>query len=130
MLSCVFWPSFGGHSNLRVCLGDNKQGWRSFHNMLENFLSKEEYVNWFSCNHSKNSFPFSTSNTSYAEKVKSKKDNAFFISKCTSASLPCMAGRSKSKKVIGDASLASKSDNQGQWVIKNAEVDTTNFESL
>uniref|UniRef100_A0A9I9EHS5 Uncharacterized protein n=1 Tax=Cucumis melo TaxID=3656 RepID=A0A9I9EHS5_CUCME len=66
VLSCVFWPSFGGHSNLRN----------------------------------------------------------------TSASLPSLAGRFKSKEVIGDTSLARKSDNQGQWVIRNAEVATTNFESL
>ncbi|TYJ99818.1 kinesin heavy chain-like [Cucumis melo var. makuwa] len=39
-------------------------------------------------------------------------------------------GRFKSKEVIGDTSLARKSDNQGQWVIRNAEVATTNFESL
>lgn len=97
--------------------------------MLENFLSEEEYINWFSRNHSNNTLPFLTSNTSYTEKVKSK-DNIFCISKNTSASLPCLAGWSKSKEVISDTFLARKSDNQGQWMIKNAEVATTNFESL
>ena len=64
MLRCDFLPSLEGHSNLRVCSGENKQGWKSFLNMLENFLSKEEYVNWFSRNHLKNTLPSLTSNPS------------------------------------------------------------------
>lgn len=75
VLLCVYWPKSGGHSNLRVCSRENKQGWRSFLNMLEKFSSKEENAKWFSRNHSKNTFSSLASNTGYAEKVKTKDSN-------------------------------------------------------
>lgn len=35
ILSCDHWPYSGGHSIIRVCYGENRQGWLSFCKMLE-----------------------------------------------------------------------------------------------
>ena len=72
VLSCDFWPSSAGHSSTGVCSGENKQGWRSFLNMLDNFGSREEYVKWFSRNHLKHIPTVMESNLSYADKVEQK----------------------------------------------------------
>ena len=83
VLSCDLWPSSGGHSNIKVCLGDNKQGWRSSLNMLDNFCSREEYVKWFSRNQLKHILTIMETKLSYAHKVKQKKCIVFVTKKAS-----------------------------------------------
>ena len=70
MLCCDLWPFSGGHSIIRVCSGENKQERLAFHKMLENFLSKAEYISWSSRKIATSFNPTQAKSTSFADKVK------------------------------------------------------------
>ena len=48
VLRCNFWPQTEGISFLHILLGEEKEGWKMFLNMLKSFKSKHDYIKWYS----------------------------------------------------------------------------------
>ncbi|KAE8649297.1 hypothetical protein Csa_015271, partial [Cucumis sativus] len=48
ILRCISWPSTGGRSFIRIPIGEDKQEWKRFGKMLEDFKDILEYKIWFS----------------------------------------------------------------------------------
>ena len=75
-----FLANVGRTFNIWVCSREAKQDVRAFHRMWENFLSKVEYVKWFSCNSPKAQFSSQANSSSYADRVESN-DNTTIVKK-------------------------------------------------
>ena len=99
--------------------------------MLDNFCSREEYVNWFSRNYLKHIPNNMESNLSYTDKVKQKKSNASVIKKASrDCNSPVVVADTKVAKVSPCPFSGLNSGKQKNWVIRNFEVIPTNFENL
>ena len=47
VMRCVGWKKNKEQSFIHICPGVSRQGWKSFHKMLESFLMKHDYLNWY-----------------------------------------------------------------------------------
>ena len=67
--------------NLKGVLREDKHGWRSFHDMLGNFLTKVEFVKLFSLNYFKANISPLANNSIYSDMVKPKNIKEFIKKK-------------------------------------------------
>ena len=89
ILRCIAWPSTGERSFIHIPIGEDKQGWKSFGKMLEDFKDIHGYKIRFSSQTKFNTImkrPIESRKGSYTEKAESNETSKISFSNTASQS--------------------------------------------